>query len=220
MSSPDSGACAHCHKQSTKKCTGCLGAPIYGKATAVTFYCSKDCQVADRLRHKSECRKLQARKSLARAAQLLQGIFYRIRMHAYPKQMDVVQFDSMYVEGSTIYLPSPEARGVLQRPPTLRQFPISFEGDKDQSHVEAVLTYSGCTEVLLYLHNFAKALLGGEFTFSLSVQFSLLNRIQVYAQKSRRSMYHRPTFNCGSFTSPPMGVNGIDQTITTYSGSP
>jgi hypothetical protein len=128
MSSPGgAGGCAHCKKLATTRCIGCLGAPIYDQIIITsTFYCSKDCQVADRQRHKSECRKLQARKSHARAAQLLQAIFYQIRSHAYPKQMDTAIFNYIYVEGLTIFLDSVLTSGSPQQPPTLRLFPISF----------------------------------------------------------------------------------------------
>lgn len=189
MPNPDlggKGACAHCQKPSTTRCTGCLGAPEYHNTTAsATFYCNKECQKSDWQRHKSQCHILQARKKLARAAELLQSIFYRIRMHAYDKQIGPFKFNSMRPDGSKIYLDGIESSW-LQRPPTMRQFPISFEQIEDQDKVEAVLAYVGCTEALLYLHDFAGKLLAGEPSFPHSVHFLLLNRIQVYALRSRK----------------------------------
>jgi MYND finger len=59
--------------------TGCLEAPVYDECISTPmFYCSPVCQKADWGQHKSECRKLQARKTLGRAALLLQAIIYRL----------------------------------------------------------------------------------------------------------------------------------------------
>jgi hypothetical protein len=88
--------------------------------------------------------------------------------------MDTAIFNSMYVEGSTIFLDSVLTSETLQQPPTLRPFPISFDSNEDHSKVEAVLAYSGCVEALMYLHNFAKALLAGELIFSPPCPISLL----------------------------------------------
>src|SRR5271170_3024558 len=89
-----SGTCTRCQRPTMNRC-GCLGAPVYdGCVSKPTFYCSPGCQKADWCQHKSECRKLQARKTLGRAALLLQAIIYRIRLHASP-----LQFESVCVKG-------------------------------------------------------------------------------------------------------------------------
>jgi hypothetical protein len=95
-----SGTCARCQRPIMNRYTGCLEAPVYDECISTPmFYCSPVCQKADWGQHKSECRKLQARKTLGRAALLLQAIIYRIRLHASP-----LRFKSMRIEGSITYL--------------------------------------------------------------------------------------------------------------------
>ncbi|KAF1831122.1 hypothetical protein BDW02DRAFT_506022 [Decorospora gaudefroyi] len=104
---PGLSVCTHCRGPAARRCTGCLVAPDYDeKPSAPSFYCSIDCQKAEWPQHQTDCRKLQARKSLNRAASLLQAIVYKIRMHT-----TVLQITSAHVEGTTIRLngtqPSP-----------------------------------------------------------------------------------------------------------------
>lgn len=113
---------------------------------------------ADWGQHKSACRKLQARKTLGRAALLLQAIMYRIRLHASP-----LLFKSVRSEGSIIYLHGFQFDG-LDPQRHLNPFPVSLDGDR--SLFEAVLVYMGCTEAMMYLHSFAKELLAGKPTSS------------------------------------------------------
>jgi len=149
------GTCARCRRPAVRRCTGCLEAPGYETCVSQpTSYCGLVCQKADWAQHKSECRKFQARKSLARAALLLQAIIYRIRLHASPHQ-----FKSMRIEGSIIYLDGYQPVG-LDPQRQLRPFPIRLEGDPWA--FEAVLVYMGCMETMMYLHSFAEELLAGK----------------------------------------------------------
>jgi hypothetical protein len=148
--------CVRCHSPTINRCTGCLGAPAYNNCIPKpTFYCSLECQKADWRQHKLECRKLQARKTLERAALLLQAIIYRIRIHASP-----LHFQSARREGSVIYLEGgqPFAFGAQQ----LHSMPVCFEGD--QSSHEAVSVYNGCMEAMVYLYSFAGYLFDGKPT--------------------------------------------------------
>lgn len=155
MSKTASGTCARCQRPATTRCTGCLEAPAYDECfSKPTFYCSPVCQKADWGQHKSNCKKLQARKSLGRAALLLQAIIYRIRLQASP-----LDFKSLRLEGSNIFLDGFQLAGSKQ---VLKPFPAALDGDR--SVAEAVLVYTGCTEALRYLHNFAKELLAGSPT--------------------------------------------------------
>jgi hypothetical protein len=154
-----SGTCARCQRPTMNRCTGCLEAPVYDECVSKpTFYCSPLCQKADWGQHKSECRKLQARKALGRAALLLQAIIYRIRLHASP-----LQFKSMRIEGSIISLDGFQVNG-LDTQRLLKPFPVCLDGDK--SLFEAVLVYMGCMEAMMYLHSFTEELLAGEPTLS------------------------------------------------------
>jgi MYND finger len=141
------------------RCSGCLGAPVYDECVSKpTFYCSPVCQKADWRQHKSECRKLQARKTLSRAALLLQAIIYRIRLHASP-----LRFKSARIEGSIIYIDGFQFDG-LDTQRQLTSFPVCLNGD--QSLFEAVLVYMGCMEAMMYLYRFAEELLAGKPTLS------------------------------------------------------
>jgi hypothetical protein len=103
-------------------CAGCLEAPVYDECVfKPTFYCSQVCQKADWDQHKSECRKLQARKTLGRAALLFQAIIYRIRLYASP-----LQFKSARVEGSNISLDGFQFDG-LDTQRQLKPFPICLD---------------------------------------------------------------------------------------------
>ena len=162
-SSRASGTCAHCQGPTMKKCVGCRDAPVYNEfVPKPTFYCSPVCQRSHWAQHKSECRKLQARKTLDRAALLLQAIFYRIRLHA-----SVLRFKSFRVEGSTIFLEGFQVDD-LNTERYLRPFPLCLDGDRRVS--EAVLVHMGCMEAMMYLYSFANELLTG--TSPLSSVFS------------------------------------------------
>jgi hypothetical protein len=138
-----------------KKCTGCLRAPLYDEyVSKPTFYCSIVCQKADWDQHKSECRKLQARKSLSRVALLLQAIIYRIRLHASP-----LQFKSLRIKGSNILLEGSQLDG-LDTQRQLKPFPVCL--DSDQSIFEAALVFMACMEAMMYLQSFANELLVGK----------------------------------------------------------
>ncbi|RAQ73337.1 hypothetical protein COH21_013043, partial [Aspergillus flavus] len=79
---------------------GCRGAAEYDKDTPEpTFYCSSACPTQHLGEHKVKCKQLQARKSLSRAATLLQAILYRIRLHAH-----IFQFATAHIDGSKVTL--------------------------------------------------------------------------------------------------------------------
>ena len=154
-----SGTCAHCQRLTTHMCAGCLEAPLYDELfTEPTFYCTPECQRAGWPQHKSKCKKLQARKTLGRAAMLLQAIVYRIGLHA-----STLRFKSLRLEGSTIFLDGfqfaaeSDSRESGQ---TLKPFPVPLDGDR--SLAEAVVVYRGCLEAMAYLHGFAKQLMAGK----------------------------------------------------------
>jgi hypothetical protein len=152
-----SGSCTRCQRPTTRRCTGCLGAPVYDDCVPKpAFYCSQVCQKVDWDQHKLECRKLQARKALDRAARLLQAIIYRIRLHASP-----IQFKSVRIEGSNIFLNGFQF-DVSDTQPQLKPFPVCLDGNR--SLFEAVLVYMGCMEAMMYLYSFAQELLAGKPT--------------------------------------------------------
>jgi hypothetical protein len=139
-----SGSCTRCQRPTTRRCTGCLEAPVYDECVPKpTFYCSQVCQKADWDQHKLECRKLQARKALNRAALHLQAIIYRIRLHASP-----IQFKSVRIEGSNIFLDGFQF-DVLDTQRQLKPFPACL-GD-NRGLFETFLVHMGCMEAMMYL---------------------------------------------------------------------
>jgi hypothetical protein len=154
-----STTCARCPRHTTNRCTGCLEAPVYDEGVSEpTFYCSQVCQKAEWGQHKSECRKLQARKTLGRAAVLLQAIIYRIRLHASP-----LPFKSARIEGSIIFLDRFQIDG-LDTQRQLKSFPVCL--DDNRSLLEPVLVYMGCMETMMYLYSFFKEILASMSTLS------------------------------------------------------
>ena len=146
--------CACCQKATTNKCGGCLGAPAYGQSPAKrTFYCSTQCQKTDWSRHKAECKALQARKSLRRAAVVLQATLYRIRSNAYPLSVTSVRID-----GTRIILDGPKTDETLPQP--LESFPSILD---DGGEIwEAALMHLGSADAMIYLYNLAKEFLRGK----------------------------------------------------------
>ncbi len=152
---PTYGNCACCRRSTTNRCTGCLESPLYDESTLKpTYYCGLACQRAAWDEHKAQCRKLQVRKSLHRAALLLQAIMYKIRLYASP-----LRFKSVRVQSSTIYLDQFQF-DVTAGQQYLKPFPASL--DVEESLFDAVLVYMGCTEAMMYLYSFAKEFLAGK----------------------------------------------------------
>lgn len=150
---PPSDRCASCQRPASTKCSGCLDAPVYEKVSKPTFYCNKVCQQADWDHHKSDCRRLQERKKLQRAAILLQAIYHRIRIHA-----STMWFDKMVVNGSKVTLHGYRP-GIVNTTRHLNPFQLSLDGCKDREAIEATLTFMGCMESLMYLYHFTNDLL-------------------------------------------------------------
>jgi hypothetical protein len=138
---------------------GCLEAPVYDEGVSEPmFYYSQVCQKADWGQHKSECRKLQARKTLGRAAVLLQAIVYWIRLYASP-----LRFKSARIEGSIIFLDRFQIDG-LDTQRQLKSFLVYL--DDNRSLLGPVLVYIGCIEAIIYLYSFFKELLASMSTLS------------------------------------------------------
>jgi hypothetical protein len=64
--------CSICPNAGTLICPGCQDIPLH----AGTKYCSKECQSADWANHKELHRAFKERKTLFRAAEVLQAVYY------------------------------------------------------------------------------------------------------------------------------------------------
>jgi hypothetical protein len=145
------GSCARCQKDATKRCGGCLGAPVYDKnPPKPTFYCSSECQKAGWSRHKANCQLLQARISLYRAAILLQEMMCRIRRNAYPLLVDSIQFD-----GISITLGVSETNG---EGPQQCLYPFPVQSTTEGNLLNALLLHSASADAAVYLYGVAKKL--------------------------------------------------------------
>ena len=149
-----SGRCTLCNTETAKTCSGCLGAPVYDEATASrTPYCSPKCQREDWGRHKTECKQLQVRKSLRRAATVLKENLRQIRKNAYPLYGNVDRQDN-----GKIIVDTPDAD--KSNPSThLQPFP-EIPGD-DQGRLDAVLLHCKGAEAMVYLCNLSRGLFDG-----------------------------------------------------------
>ncbi|KAB8278165.1 hypothetical protein BDV30DRAFT_234111 [Aspergillus minisclerotigenes] len=147
------GICAHCQTPATKRCSGCRGAAEYDKVTPEpTFYCSSACQTQHWGEHKVKCKQLQARKSLSRAATLLQAILYRIRLHAH-----TVQSTKAHVDGSRVILRhAKEDKSKAYRP--LGPLFLKLKGG-DQRVFDAIVMMGSCTEAIVFLYVFVRDIL-------------------------------------------------------------
>ncbi|KAK6002283.1 hypothetical protein QM012_001921 [Aureobasidium pullulans] len=77
--------CAKCGTMTAKAgCAGCHQAPDTDGSPHISVrYCNKECQKAHWPAHRSECKNLQTRKALFRAAWLLQKIWYTVRRESF-----------------------------------------------------------------------------------------------------------------------------------------
>ncbi|KAL1954223.1 hypothetical protein VTO42DRAFT_1503 [Malbranchea cinnamomea] len=147
----NSGPCAHCAKPATKKCGGCLTSPSYNRDDPrPTFYCSAECQKSGWKDHKAECTRRQLRKSLARAAELLKDILYRIQLHA-----TILRIKRLEVNGSTVTIYNAE---VDQNAPYWL-VPLDVPGEVDQTVYDAIVMHCACQDALAYLPEFMFSLL-------------------------------------------------------------
>ncbi|KAE8369786.1 hypothetical protein BDV27DRAFT_152668 [Aspergillus caelatus] len=172
MENPPSsaGSCAHCHSLATKRCSGCLGVRQYDEAIPEpTLYCSSDCQTQDWGEHKTNCKQLQARKSLSRAATLFQAILYRIRLHAHTIQSAIGHMD-----GSRVILrPLKKAMPKAYRP--LGSPSIELKGG-DQRAFDAIVMMGSCTEAIMFLYVFVRDILSNLCSRVEELTIELLNK--------------------------------------------
>jgi hypothetical protein len=177
--------CVQCHGPANERCSGCLGARSYGKSKPdVTFYCGPVCQKTHWDQHKPECKMLQDRITLSRAASLLQATMYRICMQA-----SYISFTGVRVEGNTIHLH--EYNGFLSRTPNMQ--PLVVGSNVAQDVIEAISVHLASEKALIFLHDFAKELLSSRALPSdLGFQLTETNLCdRALFQNGRRCSPHR-----------------------------
>ncbi|KAI6087496.1 hypothetical protein F4821DRAFT_277708 [Hypoxylon rubiginosum] len=128
--------CAHCGKEGSKRCLGCLGAPEHQLGDAgETVYCSKDCQEKGRAKHKYRCKKLKKRIILFRVGRMLKATVLAYREVLFP-----INIKSVELRNGTLCFDYDTQAG-----PELVPFPEGLTDDKNLK--EAALMINQCEAV-------------------------------------------------------------------------
>ena len=164
--------CVYCHKDATRWCEGCNGAPgAQGGKAIQTRYCDKACQDADWATHKRFCKACRERKVLYRAGATLQLALYLFQEHFWylPVERKELTDDTEYFhqkrdpDGSkTLHVyyfrdVSSEKNSLPTR--LLRPFPNAVFPDRREK--EAILVYSSCSETLWCMHSMITYMIEG-----------------------------------------------------------
>ncbi|KAI5197489.1 hypothetical protein E4T39_07286 [Aureobasidium subglaciale] len=150
--------CNDCASSNAKAhCAGCYQAPnIDGTPQADVRYCSRDCQKAHWPTHGIECKNLQARKALFRAAWLLQKIWYAVRRESFDNcvvKAEEVDGELLIHEGDYDLEPTKREFGFY------REFPDAIF--KDELDAKTCLNLLYCTDSLSYMYMVSSWLLKG-----------------------------------------------------------
>ncbi|KAK1711269.1 uncharacterized protein BDZ83DRAFT_539783, partial [Colletotrichum acutatum] len=148
--------CSASRNPVARRCAGCCGAPAYDDGPAIrTFFCGRACQRSDWNRHRTECKVMQARKSLARAAAFLEALLVRIRKAAYP-----FAITSIEREASTIMLVSSNDDQLHES--KLTPLPTDLASLQDHPElVKPICLHASGAEAMIYFCNVIKDMLSG-----------------------------------------------------------
>jgi hypothetical protein len=151
--------CANCGSTAaTSYCSGCRDAPTTaGLAQDTAVYCGKECQKAHWPQHLKECRNLQARRSLFRAAGLLQKTWSAVRRASFydcPVKAEEVNGELVIHEGDW------DAATTKRKGGFYREFPEDIFENKEDA--EACLNMLFCTDSLNHMYMMSAWLLKGE----------------------------------------------------------
>ncbi|KAI5272559.1 Palmitoyltransferase akr1, ankyrin repeat-containing protein akr1 [Aureobasidium subglaciale] len=150
--------CTNCAKLNAKAhCAGCHQAPnMDGTPRTDVRYCSKQCQKTHWSAHRIECKNLQARKALFRAAWLLQKIWYAVRRESFDNcvvKAEEVDGELLIHEGDYSLEPTKRDLGFY------REFPDAIFKDKQDADTCLNLLY--CTDSLSHMYMVSSWLLKG-----------------------------------------------------------
>jgi len=158
-SSTSTNACTRCQKPATLRCTACKDTPDRENKTESIYYCTSDCQKSDWKSHKKSCLRLRNRKTLYRAADLLQEIFYVYRERVFDKK--VVKLEEK--DGKLfVHHEAHEFEGIIRTPTDiLVPFPSSICRSVEDRH--AVAAHLFCSDAVAWMHDIIKYMLEGEY---------------------------------------------------------
>ena len=138
-------------------CKLCLSYAVTPKLMT-SFYCSKSCQAAAWLDHKSFCKASSTRRSLYRAADTIQSTFLIYREIVFEKLFSKIEesngllllTESQYAHDD-VFVPCPEAL-------------VKTKLDR-----QVILTHLTCNDALGWVHEFIKDMLEGLFNRIIEV---------------------------------------------------
>ncbi|KAI4755233.1 hypothetical protein E4T52_12813 [Aureobasidium sp. EXF-3400] len=141
--------CTNCGNLNAKAhCAGCHQAPETDSTPHVNVrYCTRECQKAHWPSHRAECKNLQARKALFRAAWLLQKMWYAVRRESFDNcvtKAEEVNGELLIHEGNYDVEPTKREHGFY------RKFPdAAFKNKQD---AETCLNLLYCTDSLSHMY--------------------------------------------------------------------
>ena len=148
--------CSSCSKTASLTCKACRAMPnaIDGQISS-TWYCGPECQKADWIEHKPQCKALQARQALYRAAVTAKKIFYTYQKKTFMWSPE--KFEK--IGTSWFILPKVHTS-------TSQLVPFPYENFPDAHDQEALLTYQNCNTAVSQMHNVIKTFLVGKSSCS------------------------------------------------------
>lgn len=137
--------CSHCGKTASLKCGHCKA----------SWYCDVSCQKAHWSEHKPACKEADLDRTIHRAGQLLQDVFFLFREQLFDESIESIE-DT----GDTLFL-----RDRPRKPGTLIPFPHHLV--RDEKEKKMVLSTLVCHEPIGYFHDLFIQMLKGEWTLCL-----------------------------------------------------
>ena len=148
--------CSSCTKTASLTCKACRAMPnaTDGQISS-TWYCGPECQKADWIEHKPQCKASQARQALYRAVVTAKKIFY-----TYQKKTCMWAPEKLEKIGTSWF--------ILPKMHTSTSIlvPFPYENFPDVHDQEALLTYQSCNTAVSQMHNVLKTFLVGKSSCS------------------------------------------------------
>lgn len=145
-------AYALCRETATQHCNGCHEAPTAeGGHVDTVSYCSVKCQHADRLFHKNDCKKAEARKSLYRVAETATLAYFRLLERIF--DLDIAGLEDAR-DDTLCIVEGPNPRSILNPFPTEH-----LQNDQDKQAAMAWMNCGACED---YVQVLVEAMLQGQ----------------------------------------------------------
>lgn len=155
--------CAYCQMLALNTCAGCTDTPGFEN----TFYCSLSCSQADKAQHKKLCKSLNTRRTMYRAGETLQEIFYMYREKLF--DMPIVKVEKRAYH---LYERLDIHQGVykfsLKDLGNLQVFPSEMCQSEDDK--KSVLVYLASEHFIAWMHEITCYFLRGKHDIPLQPQ--------------------------------------------------